>query len=196
MIRFIILLFLFEITSCKSSSDKGHHATVSSTFYDINLNTLSNESINLSKIKESRGAVLFFMSPECPICQNYSLTINDIIEKYKDKNIGFYGIFPGTYYKSEQVQKYLDDYKMEFIPLLDKKFLLTKNIHATVMPEAFVLDASGNILYHGCIDNWFYSLGHHRSVITEYYVVDALENLINNNGKVVNNTEAIGCFIE
>jgi len=195
--RFSIHIFLFIfIASCSNSNENKNQTSVSSSFYNIALKTIDGESITLSKIKETKASVFFFMSPECPICQSYSLTINEIIQQYKDNRITFYGVLPGTYYKKKQTQSYLTDYKMQFIPLLDPQILLAKNIHATVTPEAFVLDSLGKILYHGCIDNWFYSVGKHRSVITEYYLKDVLEKVINNKPVDVHNTTPIGCFIE
>ncbi len=184
------------MVECKSGSDTNNHPIVSSSFYDINISTVSSEHVALSKIKKSKASVFFFMSPECPICENYSLTINEIIETFKDKNIDFYCIFPGTYYNRNQILEYLTKFKMEFIPLLDPQLLLTKNINAKVMPETFVIESSGTILYHGSIDNLYYSIGKQRTIVTEHYLKDVLENIVNNKPFDAKNTEAIGCFIE
>ena len=80
---------------------------------------------------------------------------------------------------------------------IDKKNKLSKLIGASVTPEAFLICRdSGKILFHGAIDNWFYSLGKKRSVITANYFEDALKQLLNNEKIRVPFAQPVGCYIE
>ena len=192
----IILLLLFYFANCKRANENKNPSAVSSSFYSINLGTIADDSFSFSKVKDSKAAVLLFLSPECPICQSYSLTINELMTTYKDKGIAFYGVFPGIYFSPTQIKAYLNEYNLYFISLLDPQLILAKNLNAKTTPEAFVIDSLGRILYQGSIDNWFYSVGKHRAVITKNYLKDVLEAVVTNKTISVQNTEAVGCFIE
>lgn len=194
MVRCLILLFIIGNVACSHSSLNKDN--LSPSVYNLSLASVHGDSVPLTKIKEGTASVFFFISPECPVCQHYSLTINEMIKRYNAKGIAFYGIFPGIYYSHSQIEQYLTEYNMFFIPLTDPSLVFTNNIHASVTPEAFVVAASGTIVYHGCIDNRYVSAGKPRSVITEHYLDDVLQSVINNRPITVENTTAIGCYIE
>ena len=63
-------------------------------------------------------------------------------------------------------------------------------------PEVFAVDSQGKTFYKGAIDNWAPELGQHRAVITEHYLQDALNGLLQHKDLRIKQTEAVGCFIE
>lgn len=58
--------------------------------------------------------------------------------------------------------------------------MLAKYLKATTTPEVFVLNNKGEVVYSGAIDNWAIDLGEKRQVITEFYLKDALNALLQN----------------
>lgn len=159
--------------------------------------TVDRSEIRLdSALSKNAGIALFFLSPECPLCQNYSVTIDRIQGKFNDDGIAFYGIVSGEYYSESDIKGFLLRYKLDLPILLDPEFKLAEYYGATTTPEVVLIGEGGEGLYQGAIDNWAISLGQKRLTITEHYLEDALSAHLQ--GEEINpkKTKAVGCFIE
>ncbi len=159
------------------------------------LTSLEDKVYTLDLTDISKTHVIFFLSPECPLCQGYALTIRKLFEKYHSDERVFIGVIPGNDFSGEQT----DGYQKEFKPMLplyfDKAKLLTKALNATITPEVFLVKG-GKILYSGRIDNWAYEVGKKRKVITAHDLQAALHAITNGQEIKIKKTKAIGCFIE
>lgn len=162
----------------------------------IPLLDLKGKTVYLSNIGSNKATVVLYVSPECPLCQSYTLTMNNLITAYAGKRIDFLGIVPGTDYTPESILKYQRTYKSKLPLLRDVSNRTVKLLGATITPEVFVLNQSGKVVYSGRIDNWAYELGRKRKVITEHNLRDALDAILAGKAVVVKKTKAVGCFIE
>jgi thiol-disulfide isomerase/thioredoxin len=140
--------------------------------------------------------VYVFLSPECPLCENYSLTLNQLRKQFPERQVRFFGVFSGTYYSSETIAAYLSTYKPAVEPLLDPGYVIKSHFQAKVTPEVFVVDGTGGTVYSGKIDNWAIALGKKRQVVTEFYLRDALRAHLAGQAPAVRRTEPVGCFIQ
>lgn len=174
----------------------GQEAQQKKELFDVTLKQMDDSPFALSALQETPLNLVFFLSPECPLCENYSLTIRTLREQTSTDSVAFYGIFSGTYFSNQTIQTYLDRYKPEVIPLLDPDFLTKSILDANVTPEVFLIDDNGKILYSGSIDNWIPALGKKRTVITRHYLKAALQASLDGREILVPHTQAIGCFIE
>lgn len=150
---------------------------------------------DLSELKKNKGSVLVFLSPECPICQKYTLTINQIQQAFSSQGVAFYGIVPGKNFKNKTINKFAVDYGLNMPILLDPDYVLTKSVGATVTPEVILFNADGVMQYAGKVDNWYESIGNRRAVITELYLKDAINSLLSGQLVKVKRTIPVGCFI-
>ncbi|WP_295118233.1 redoxin domain-containing protein [uncultured Chitinophaga sp.] len=139
------------------------------------------------------GTVFVFLSPECPLCKNYSPVLQTL--QQQNPSVNFYGIIPGNTYSSKQITKFADDYQIRFPILTDKNMKLVKALQATVTPEAVVLDHAGQVYYRGLIDNWVTALGKKRARASEHYLSSAIGSLAAGATVKQTNTEPIGCLI-
>jgi hypothetical protein len=146
----------------------------------------------IPKLLNNKGAVFVFLSPDCPLSQNYSPTLNRLRSQFQPNGIEFYAVFPGK----PVVDDFIATYKITFPVLMDSDFRLADFFGATKTPEAFVLDPHGNFIYKGAIDNRAPELGQQRTVITEHYLLDALNSIIQQRDLRVKQTPSVGCFIE
>jgi len=146
--------------------------------------------------KENEINVLLFLSPECPLCQNYAPTIQEIQKSYSDKSVSFFGVVSGDFFSREDILKYKLKYGLNFPILLDPEINLAEELGASITPEAIVFAGDNKIIYQGAIDNWAISLGQKRIQASAHYLSDAIGNHLD--GKKINpkKTEAVGCFIE
>lgn len=153
--------------------------------------------INLgASLQSNENTVLIFLSPECPLCQNYTTTLKALKNNFESEETEFYGVLSGTYYPINQMNGFLIKYDLDLPIILDPDFALANGLDATITPEVVLLDKAGNVEYQGAIDNWAISLGQKRLKITRHYLKEAL--VARNTGGVIDpkKTEAVGCFIE
>lgn len=160
------------------------------------LKDLKENRVVLKETFQGKARVYIFLSPECPLCQSYSLTLRNLYDQYHQKGIEMIGIIPGTDFTTAQILEYRIKYKIPFTLLKDEKLQVVKKYKGTTTPEAVVVSSAGKVLYQGRIDNWAYELGKKRKVITEHDLQNALESIIANKPIKVTQTKPVGCFIE
>jgi thiol-disulfide isomerase/thioredoxin len=144
-------------------------------------------------LRLEKPAILIFLSPECPLSKNYAPVLNALQVKYPQ--VKFYGIFPGKSYSDKEIRAFQEDYKIRFTLLKDPLKLLTQYVHATTTPQVVFLDRKGSVLYDGLINNWAVSLGQKRKIVTEHYLKDAIDQVLNNKPVFVKHTQPVGCLI-
>lgn len=157
--------------------------------------TLSGKPAVFPSINKFNGTVVWFFSPECPLCENYTLTIKELSKKYQGR-IQFIGICPIQEIQSKQIEAYLKKYQLEIEVFRDPEKRFTKKMGATVTPEVFVLNQLGKTIYSGRIDNWAYAPGKTRQVTTSFELKETLINLEKDQNQNYSHKPAIGCFIE
>ena len=137
--------------------------------------------------------VIAFLSPECPLCKNYSSKLVSIKKKYK-LSTDFIGIIPGSFDGSE-IAEFQKNYMPSWKLLRDTSLRLTHYLEGKVTPEVLVIDAKyGHLIYKGAIDDWLVSLGKTRNHISKYYLDIALNNFINDRPSIPF-TKPVGCLI-
>ena len=149
-----------------------------------------------SFLENGKAAVFIFLAPDCPLSQNYTLTLNGLDAEFKGRGIRFYGVVPGNGFQQSSIDAFIQEYNITFPVIPDRNFELSDFFGAMKTPEVFVVAADGTTLYRGAIDNWAAELGQHRTVITAHYLREVLVNLANGYGIRYSETPAVGCFIE
>lgn len=130
------------------------------------------------------------------MCESYSVSLNELDKKFSDRGISFFGIFSSDYYSDEEIISFRNDFNITIPFYRDIDFKLTRLFGATVTPEVYVIDSTAIILYRGSIDNWAYGTGKKRMEATEFFLDDALENIVSGKPIAVKSTAAYGCLIE
>ncbi|HEY2380184.1 MAG TPA: redoxin domain-containing protein [Terriglobia bacterium] len=149
-----------------------------------------------SLLQNKKGAVFVFLAPDCPLSQNYTLTLNNLNKEFESAGVGFYGVFSGGAISKQAMDDFAATYHLGFPAMLDDQSKVADYFGATTTPEAFLTGATGQTVYKGAIDNWAPELGQHRTVITQHYLFDALESVRAGKAIQVKETQAVGCFIE
>lgn len=143
-------------------------------------------------IKPSKLTVFVLLSPECPLSKNYIPVLNKLVKK---NHAAFYGIIPGNAYSAKEVAAFSKEFKADFSIFIDKSKKLTTTLRGTTTPECILVNEDGTIHYRGLIDNWAYSLGKQRKVVTERYLEDALSRIHAGKPILVSTTKPVGCLI-
>ncbi|MBX5439867.1 MAG: redoxin domain-containing protein, partial [Thermoflavifilum sp.] len=157
---------------------------------------LSGKQIQLNSIiQQDSFDVFVFLSPECPLCQNYSLTLNQLYLQFSHHPIAWIGIVPGKGFKRQEVQDFVNRFQIRFPVYIDPAMQLTHFLNAKITPQVMLFNREGWLLYNGAIDNWAVSLGKQRTVITAYYLLDALNSCLKGMRPAISYTTPVGCYI-
>lgn len=144
---------------------------------------------------QSSGYSLFiFLSPECPLCQNYSKSLNQLQEQYGGR-IAFYGIIPGATYPTVEIDSFRQKYKISYRLWVDRSLRLSHYLLASATPEVIFLGPSQQLIYKGAIDNWYKALGKSSTRPTEHYLQDAIEHALKKEPSPIKRTTPVGCLI-
>jgi len=144
----------------------------------------------------AKAGVLFFVSTDCPISNSFAPEIQRICKDYAAKGVGCSLVYEDFPVNASIVRKHLDEYGYDRISaIVDGDRRIASQAHATIAPQAVVIDSAGKIRYRGRINNFYAALGRPRQVVTVHDVRDALDAVLT--GKTVSNpeTRALGCYI-
>lgn len=139
--------------------------------------------------------VFIFYSIECPLSQKYTLTLNNLSEKYADK-IKFVGVLPGIEGEPSGYNQFRDKYRIPYDLIKDERFALTTALGASITPEVFLVDQTGKTVYHGAIDDWVIKLGKTKQQATVHYLENAIAGLLNHTIIQPSYVKPFGCYIE
>jgi peroxiredoxin len=126
---------------------------IGSAVENFTLTDINGKSQSLESLKGKNGAVVVFLSAQCPVVRGYHERINQIAADYQAKGINFIGINSNASESLEWVRSNAAEYGYRFPVLIDKGNVLADKLGATVTPEVYYLDAKNTLLYHGAIDN-------------------------------------------
>jgi peroxiredoxin len=162
----------------------------------IRLKKSEGGSYKLGNIHEHAATVVVFLSPECPLSETYTLTLRELHSRYKEDQIGFYGVVPGKDISPADIERFRKTYQLDFPLLLDMDYALCGVLQPKVTPEVFLLDPWGGVKYRGAIDDRVEALGKLKAVASAEYLNEALEKWLMTEPFWPIETTAIGCLIE
>ena len=141
-------------------------------------------------LKGKNGAILVFLSIQCPVVKGYNERISKLAADYQAKGINVIGINSNSSESADKVKAHTaENYK--FPVLIDKDNILADKLGANVTPETFYLNEKNVLVYHGAIDN-----NRSGENVSINFLRDALD--ANLGGKTVAKTSAnaFGCSIK
>ena len=145
----ILALVAFVLTP--TTGNAGDFA-VGTTLENFSLPDTDGKMQSLNDLKGKNGAVVIFLSAQCPVVKAYNERISQIAADYQAKGIAVIGINSNHTESLDRVKSSAaENYK--FPVLIDKGNVLADKLGATVTPEAYYFDAKNVLLYHGAIDN-------------------------------------------
>lgn len=147
---------------------------------------------SLDSLKGKNGAVVIFLSAQCPVVKAYIERINAVAADYQSKGITFIGINSNNR-GAESLEWVTSDAaeNFKFPMLIDTDNKLADKLGATVTPEVFYFDADNVLKYHGSIDN-----DRSGKNIQEQYLRTAFDAALGGKEIEKTKTNAFGCSIK
>jgi peroxiredoxin len=137
-----------------------------------------------------------FLSTECPISQQYARQLTDLQRRYEPLGIRFVAWFPLRTDSPRTIRQFQTEYKLLFAGKPDHNSQLARQLRVRITPEVVVMQAEGRVRYQGAIDDWYVTLGKHRSEATQHFLRDALDALLTGRDVAMARTDAVGCLVE
>lgn len=156
---------------------------------------VSNKLVNLNKI-ESKDLVVVFLSNKCPFSIGYNERLNKMERQFSSNDITFIYVnsFTGEDESAISMKVYAQQNSLK-IYLEDKGGKLKKLLNARKSPQAVILKRNNNgyaIYYTGPIDN-------NPQVVSDvksHYLIDNINNLINDKPAAKVSAPIMGCVIK
>ena len=187
----LIVAFAAVAGSGRNGSDLPAPPAIGTTIDDFKLPDTDGAERSLNTLKGKNGAVLIFISVQCPVSNAYNERMEKLAQDYKAKGVNVIGINSNNTEPVAAVKSHASEKHLTFTILKDDGNKIADRLGATRTPEAYVIDASGKLVYHGRIDN---------SQKLEGVVSNDLRNALDEMvaGKAISKTggAAFGCTIK
>ena len=126
---------------------------IGSTIADFTLPDASGAAHTLASLRGSKGTVLIFIATQCPVSNGYNERMEKLAQDFKARGINVIGINANSTESAADVKDHAAKNNLTFTILKDNGNKVADQLGATRTPEAYFLDASNKLLYHGRIDN-------------------------------------------
>jgi peroxiredoxin len=164
---------------------------IGSTIGDFTLPDVDNKEHSLKSVAGKNGTVLLFIAVQCPVSNAYNERMEKLAQDYKEKGIAVVGINSNVAEDAAACKSHAMENKLSFTILKDVGNKIADKLGASVTPEAYFLDASNKLVYHGRIDN-----ARNAAEVQTPDLRNAIDAVLA--GKAVEKTEAkaFGCSIK
>ena len=188
---FAIIALAAVAGSGRNTSDVPAPPAIGAMIDDFKLPDADGAQHSLKSLTGKNGAVIIFVATKCPVSNAYNDRMEKLAQDYKARGINVIGINSNNTEPAAEVKSHAGEKHLTFTILKDDGNKIADRLGATRTPEAYALDASGKLVYHGRIDN-----AQNTANITSNDLREALDELLA--GKQVTKTggAAFGCSIK
>ena len=190
-LMFALLALALLVNARTTVADIPAPPIIGSTIVDFSLPDTSGTAHSLASLRGKNGAVLIFIAVQCPVSNGYNERMEKLAQDYKARGVNVVGINANSTESAADVKNHAAKNNLTFPILKDNGSKVADLLGATRTPEAYFLDASNKLLYHGRIDN-----SRDITQVNSSELRDALEATLA--GKPVPKTtaNAFGCSIK
>ena len=186
----IAAFVFFNNISANENTSPNEALAVGSTLENFKLVDTNGAEKSLNDLKGKNGAILVFVSAQCPVVKQYNERISNFAADFAAKGINVIGINSNHTESLEWVKSHAAE-KYKFPVLIDKGNVIADKLGANVTPETFYLNEKNVLVYHGAIDN-----SRNGENITENYLRDAVEANLSGKKVAKATANAFGCSIK
>jgi peroxiredoxin len=147
------------------------------------------KSLRMALAEGKKAVVVVFLSAECPVAASYFALLNDMAKTYSRRGVSFVGISV-----DDEVPQRRPGENEPLFPLFrDSRLAAAEVLGASVVPQAFVLDADFVLRYRGRIDDSYSSRVRRNPRPIRSDLREALEDVLASRTVRVPSTPAVGC---
>lgn len=156
------------------------------------------------RLGEDDGAVtvVVFLSTACPVSNTVQPRLGDLADglaeahRDGDRPVRFFGVVADTDTTSDLAAEHFQHRPLPFPVLFGGREEIRRRFRPTHVPEAFVVDPRGGIVYRGAIDDAFEAVGRRRPRITRHWLADAVQAAVAGRDPPRASVPPVGCRLE
>ena len=186
-----LALLTFISMACGEEYVPKGEFTVGKKLENFTLPDLNGAEQSLDNLEGENGAVLVWVSAQCPVVKSYNERINQVADELKAKGINLIGINSNSTESLGWVKSTASEVGYKFPVLIDKGNVLADKLEASVTPEFYYFDKENVLLYHGALDN-----DRSGKNVTTNYLRDAYDSALSKQPIKTTKTNAIGCSVK
>jgi peroxiredoxin len=191
--RRICLLFL-SAALCSGAEPASKPPQPGSSVPNFTARDTEGRTVSLNDYREKKAIVVVIIGTECPVSNLYVVTLSDMYKKYSDKGVQFLAINSNVHDTFKEVVAHAKERNIPYPVLKDEDQSAADALGAVRTPEAFLLDNTRTIRYHGRIDDQ-YGVTYRRATPSKTELKDALDELLAGKPVTVTQSKLEGCFI-
>jgi peroxiredoxin len=187
----ILLALVLMVAGVVFANEVPAPPAIGSSIEGFSLPDVDGTERSLKSLAGEKGTVLLFIAVQCPVSNAYNERMEKLATDYKAKGINVIGINSNVAEDGAACKAHAAENKLSFTILKDPGNKIADKLGASVTPEAYLLDASNKLVYHGRIDN-----SRNAAQVETPDLRNAIEAVLS--GKAVEKTEAkaFGCSIK
>ena len=187
----ILLALVLMVAGVVFANEVPAPPAIGSTIEEFTLPDVDGTERSLKSLAGKKGTVLLFIAVQCPVSNAYNERMEKLAQDYKAKGINVIGINSNVAEDGAACKAHAAENKLSFTILKDSGNKIADKLGASVTPEAYLLDGSNKLVYHGRIDN-----SRNAAQVETPDLRNAIEAVLS--GKPVEKTEAkaFGCSIK
>ena len=140
---------------------------------------------------KSKATVIMFVATQCPVSNAYNERMEKLATDYSAKGVRFVGVNSNKQESSEEIAGHSKKNGFTFPVLKDKGNVIADKMGAKVTPEIYVVNAKGELAYHGQIDN-----SQNESKVKARPTAAALDAILAGQPVEQSDVAAFGCSIK
>ncbi len=150
--------------------------------------SLANSKVSLT---QRPLRVLVFMSPLCPCSQSHEPVLREWTQEFASRGVQFFGIHSNSNESIEVAHAHFKKAALPFPVLSDPQGKWAKELAALKTPHAYLLNAAGEVLYRGGVDD-----SHQAKESKKPYLKWAIEAALAGKRPDPDRTRVLGCVIQ
>ncbi|MEM7009845.1 MAG: redoxin domain-containing protein [Verrucomicrobiota bacterium] len=162
---------------------------------DLSLTDLDGQIRDLGQNPTSRPRAIVFTGTECPISNALIPALNRITEEFADR-VDIFGVVSDRTVSRSEAKTHFEEFEAQFPILFDASATLAESLKPTHVPEAFVFDSKGRLIFRGAINNAFIDLTRRRANVEAHYLRDAIASAVVGDPFAEAYVKPVGCIFE
>lgn len=164
---------------------------------DVKMTDVSGSELSANDIKGENGLLVMFSCNECPYVIGWEDRYPKIAEYCQLNKIGMMVVNSNEAQRDKEdspdaMKKHATEKGYNFPYLIDKNHVFADALGATRTPDLFLFDKDMKLAYKGCIDDNMKE----PEKVEQFYVKNAMVNLVSGTPIDPNVTKAVGCSIK
>ena len=191
LFSFLALVGFFVLAEPSGARVSSETVGIGAKIDNFTLADTEGKQRSFNDLKGKNGALIVFMSAQCPVVKAYAERINALAKDYQAKGVTVIGMNSNATESLDYVKSNIAERGYSFPMLIDKGNVYADKLGAEFTPQVYLFDKEGKLVYRGAIDN-----DRSGENITARPLQDAVDATIAGKAVAKTETKAFGCTIK